>query len=245
MLKQKFTIADLNLKELEVALTGLGEQKFHSRQIFSWIYKKKVTDFSGMSDLSLGLRRKLEDNFSGPGLKLVKAFKSTDETQKFLLGLKDGNIIEAVVIPAEGRVTGCISSQVGCKFACRFCASGLAGFKRNLIAGEMLEELLYLDKNRDLTHVVFMGTGEPLDNYENVLKAIRIINSPYAFNIGARRITISTCGLIPGIKRLAQEGLQVELSVSLHAADDRTRDRLMPINRKYPMKELSAPAVNT
>jgi 23S rRNA (adenine2503-C2)-methyltransferase len=146
-----------------------------------------------------------------------------------------------VVIPAEGRVTGCISSQVGCKFGCNFCASGLKGFKRDLSVGEIVEEVLSLKDNAPeylLTHLVFMGTGEPLDNYDNVLKAIRIINSKESFNIGARRITISTCGVTPQIKRLSGEGLQIELSVSLHAADDKTRSQLMPVNKKYPLGQL-------
>ncbi|MDP2043829.1 MAG: 23S rRNA (adenine(2503)-C(2))-methyltransferase RlmN, partial [Candidatus Omnitrophota bacterium] len=133
------------------------------------------------------------------------------------------------------------SSQVGCRFTCQFCASGLKGFKRNLSAGEILDEVLYLKNNAQnagLTHVVFMGTGEPLDNYENVLKAIRVINSGHAFNIGARRITISTCGIIPGIERLSSFGLQIELSISLHAADDKTRSQLMPVNKKYPLADL-------
>ena len=138
-------------------------------------------------------------------------------------------------------ITGCISSQIGCKFGCDFCASGLKGFKRNLTSGEILDEVLYLKNNAavgQLTHIVFMGTGEPLDNYENVLRAIRVINSPLAFNIGARRITISTCGIIPGIKRLALEDLQIELSISLHAAIDKTRSQLMPVNNKYPLAAL-------
>jgi 23S rRNA (adenine2503-C2)-methyltransferase len=155
--------------------------------------------------------------------------------------LNDKNLVEAVNIPAYSRVTGCISTQVGCKFVCSFCASGLKGFKRNLSKGEILDEVLYLKNNvkdKQLTHIVFMGTGEPLDNYENVLGAIRIINSPVAFNIGARRITISTCGIVPAIERLALEDLQIELSISLHAADDKTRELLMPINKKYPLAAL-------
>jgi 23S rRNA (adenine2503-C2)-methyltransferase len=168
---------------------------------------------------------------------------SVDRTEKFLFGLSDSGLIEAVSIPAEGRVTGCISSQVGCKFACSFCASGKKGFNRNLTAGEMTEEALFLKYSssaKQLTHLVFMGTGEPLDNYDNVLKAIRIINAKHGMNIGARRITISTSGLIPQMERLAAEGLQIELSVSLHSADDKTRSMLMPVNKRYPLKDLVA-----
>lgn len=233
-------IKDLTLTELEEILKDWHMQKFHARQIWAWIYKKAALDFDSMSDLTKDLRKQLKENFSFSGIKLVDVEKSKDGTEKFLFELKDANLIEAVVIPAEGRVTGCISTQAGCRFACRFCASGMLGFRRSLTFGELIEEILYLNNriSAKLTHLVFMGTGEPLDNYENVLRAIRVINSPHALNIGARRITISTCGIIPGIKRLAEEKLQVELSVSLHAADDKIRSQVMPINKKYPLKDL-------
>ena len=234
-------IKELNLEELKVILSGWLQKPFHAEQIFSWIYKRGVADFDLMSDLSAELRKTLKENFSIRGLKPVKKLESSDGTEKFLFALADGNLIEAVVIPTGDRVTACLSTQAGCKYRCSFCASALGGFKRNLTCGEILEELLYLknsSKEKKITHVVFMGTGEPLDNYENVLKAVRLINSKEAFDIGARRITISTCGIIPGIKRLAQENLQIELSVSLHAPDDRLRSRLMPVNKIYPLGEL-------
>lgn len=230
-------IKNLNLGELE---EFLGEPKFHARQIFSWIYKKHADSFSKMSDLSQALRKKLEDDFSFASLELSKTLESCDGTKKFLFRLNDGNFIESVIIPAEERFTGCISTQAGCKFACRFCASGSAGFKRNLSCAEIIEQVLFLDKKQKLTHIVFMGTGEPLDNYDNLIKAIRIINSKESFNIGARRITVSTCGIIPGIRRLAEEGLQIELSISLHSADDRIRSQILPVNKKYPLAELAA-----
>ncbi|MBI5145141.1 MAG: 23S rRNA (adenine(2503)-C(2))-methyltransferase RlmN [Candidatus Omnitrophica bacterium] len=236
-------IKSLTLKELEEVLNNLGEKSFHAQQVFSWIYQKAVADFAAMSDLPLGLRRVLKENFYIRGLKLRKRLKAGDRTQKFLLQLTDRNLLEAVIIPAEGRVTGCISTQAGCKFACCFCASGLLGFKRNLTATEMLDEVLYLKDyapQKRLTHIVFMGTGEPFDNYDELLKAVRTINSPQGLNIGSRRMTISTCGIIPGIKKLAEENLQVELSVSLHAGDDKTRSLIMPINKKYHLKELIA-----
>lgn len=234
-------IKDLTLEELEKVLAEWGQLVFHARQVFGWIYQKRISDFAGMSDLSAALRRRLKENFYIRGLKLIKALKSSDATKKLLLELRDKNLIEAVSIPASNRVTGCISTQAGCKFACRLCASGLSGFKRNLTCGEMLEEVLSLRNNaqdKKLTHLVFMGSGEPLDNYDNVMKAVRIINSHYSLNIGARRLTISTCGIVPGIKRLSAEGLQIELSVSLHAADDRIRSQIMPVNQKYPLAEL-------
>ena len=234
-------IRGLALIQLKETLQDWDEPGFHAQQIFSWIYKKSVADFDAMSDLPEGLRRRLKENFCICESKLVKTLKSKDGTEKFLFELRDGDLIEAVNIPAEKRITGCISTQVGCKFSCFFCASGLLGYKRNLTCAEMVDEVLQL-KNRSLdnrlTHIVFMGTGEPLDNYDFVLKAIRIINSPEGLNIGARRITISTCGIIPGIKKLAAEGLQIELSISLHASDDKTRSSLMPTNKKYPLKEL-------
>lgn len=234
-------IKELTLKELGEELKALGANAYNARQIFSWIYKKGITEFAQMSDLAQGLREKLNEAFYISGLEIINRLKSSDGTKKLLFKLKDGNLIEAVIIPNKERVTGCVSTQVGCKFACKFCASGVAGFKRNLAAAEIIDEVLGLKNESlpdNLTHLVFMGTGEPLDNYDEALKAIKMINSPEAFNIGARRITISTNGIIPGIQKLAGEGLQVELSVSLHAANDELRSRLMPINKKYPLKEL-------
>jgi len=234
-------IKELSLKELEDKLLSRRFPKYHARQIFNWIYQKGAFEFSSMSDLPQALRKILADDFYILGLELADLQRSADGTAKFLFQLKDNNLIEAVNIPAGERLTGCISSQAGCKFACRLCASGLKGFKRNLSSGEILDEALYLKNNSQdsaLTHIVFMGTGEPLDNYDNVLKAIRVINAPYAFNIGARRITISTCGIIPGIKRLQDEELQIELSISLHAASDRLRSEIMPVNKKYPLADL-------
>jgi 23S rRNA (adenine2503-C2)-methyltransferase len=234
-------IKELSLKELEDKLLSWGSSKYHARGIFNWIYQKGAYEFNRMSNLPVRLRKTLTDEFSILSLKLADLQESGDGTTKFLLELTDKNLVEAVSIPAARWITGCISSQVGCKFGCNFCASALKGFKRNLTLGEILDEVLYLKNNLrtgQLTHIVFMGTGEPLDNYENVLGAIRLINSPLAFNIGARRITISTCGIIPGIKRLQEEDLQIELSISLHAAIDKTRSQLMPVNNKYPLAAL-------
>lgn len=248
-------IKELDLKELEDKLFSRGLPKYHAKQIFNWIYQKGALDFNKMSDLPAALRQKLAGEFYILGLKLADLQISCDGTTKFLFELEDKNLIEAVNIPMRKRapgliggagarlcaVTGCISSQAGCKFSCQFCASALKGFKRNLTVGEILDEALYLKNNArqaELTHIVFMGTGEPLDNYENVLKSIRLINSPHAFNIGARRITISTSGIIPGIRRLASEDLQIELSISLHASDDKIRSQIMPVNKKYPLADL-------
>lgn len=234
-------IKEFNLKELEEKFLSLEIKAYHARQVFSWIYKKGVLDFNYMSDIPQKLREMLVDKFYISELKLLKLLKSEDGTAKLLLGLKDGNCVEAVIIPTRERVTACVSSQVGCKFGCNFCASGMLGFKRNLSVGEIIDQVIYLKDtapDNKLTNLVFMGIGEPMDNYANVMKAIRIINSGQGFNIGARKITISTSGVIPGIESLSREELQVELSVSLHAADDKLRTALMPVNKKYPLKEL-------
>lgn len=234
-------IKDLSLPELEQFLSDFGYPKFRGRQIFSWIYKRLTDDFDKMSDLSAGMRDLLKKKFMLSAVFVKEKLHSKDGTQKLLFELSDGNLIEGVVIPAAKRSTGCIPSQVGCPFQCAFCASGGLGFKRNLCLAEIMDGILYLKKHSQdnrLTHLVFMGTGEPLDNYDNVLKAIRIVNSPEGLNIGARRITISTCGVIPGMEKLAKENLQIELSVSLHSADDKTRSRLMPVNKIYPLKDL-------
>jgi 23S rRNA (adenine2503-C2)-methyltransferase len=239
----KVDIKDLDLSGLESVLASWDLPRFHARQVFTWIYQRGVFDFDAMSDLPQGLRQRLNQYFLAKTLVVKNKQRSVDGTEKFLFGLSDSGLIEAVSIPAESRVTGCISSQVGCKFACIFCASGKKGFTRNLTAGEMIEEALILKYGsaaKQLTHLVFMGTGEPFDNYDNVLVAIRMINAKHGMNIGARRITISTSGLIPQIERLAAEGLQIELSVSLHAADDKTRSMLMPVNKRYPLKDLIA-----
>lgn len=234
-------IAELTLRELEGIFKDWDYPEFHAKQIFSWIYKKQITNFDAMSNLSSDLRRRLKENFYLSDLKLIKPLRSKDGTEKFLFKLRDGHLIEAVSIPREKRITGCVSTQVGCKFSCMFCASGFSGFKRNLTTAEIIDEILYLkssSQNKKITHLVFMGIGEPLDNYDNVIKAIRIINSTYGLNIGARRITVSSCGIIPGIKKLSDENLQIELSISLHAADDKIRSEIMPVNKKYSLSEL-------
>lgn len=242
-MKAKRSIHDETLTGLEDFVLNNGGLRFQAKRILAWIYQQGVIDPAGMTDLPAALRGSLGEEFYFSTMTLARKLVSRDGTVKLLLALHDGNRVESVMIPARGRVTGCVSTQAGCAYACRFCASGTSGFVRNLSAGEILEELIQVRQHapgRLLTHVVFMGTGEPLDNYDNVMSAIRMINAPSGFGIGARRITISTCGIVPGIARLAGEGLQIELSVSLHAADDALRARLMPVNKKYPLKELIA-----
>lgn len=236
-------IRNYSLDELEQLFKDWKASLYHAQQVFSWIYQKGVNSFDEMTDLSMNLRRKLKDKFTLKQFKLIKAQKSIDGTEKLLFRLEDDNLLESVLIPAEGRNTACLSTQVGCKYACRFCASGVAGFKRNLSVWEIIAQVLEINKRLSesrVSHIVFMGIGEPLDNYDSVFKSIRIINSKNGLNIGARRITISTCGLIPAIERLSKEGLQIELSISLHASDDKTRTQLMPVNKKYPLEELIA-----
>jgi 23S rRNA (adenine2503-C2)-methyltransferase len=236
----KRDIKDLTLEELQAEVEGWGEPRFRAIQIFDWVYRKGISSFSAATDLPLALRQKLEACCLLRPLELEERLLSADGTEKYLLRLADGEFIETVLIPSGRRQTLCLSTQVGCKFGCVFCASGMGGFKRNLRPSEIVEQILFL-RNRlevHLTNYVFMGMGEPLDNAANVVKAIRIMNAPQGLGIAARRITVSTCGIIPGIKRLQDLGLQVNLSLSLHAISPELRSRLLPLSRKYPLPEL-------
>jgi 23S rRNA (adenine2503-C2)-methyltransferase len=236
----KKDIRDIPLKELERQIILMGEPPHRARQIFAWLNRKNAGAFSEMTDLPRGLITRLEEKFVIGTLACEKRLIARDGTEKFLWRLADGRHVETVFIRSGKRATVCLSTQVGCRFACPFCASGMRGFKRNLTSGEIVEQLLLTQRSRGdrVTNVVFMGMGEPLDNYDNLIQAIRTINDPKGLNIGARKITISTCGIIPGILKLKDLGLQVELSVSLHAADDALRNELVPVNRKYPIGEL-------
>lgn len=239
---EKIDIKNLPKDELAERLKEIGAEPYRVGQILRWLYKSGARSFDDMTDLPAGLRDKLKSTFHLTHLTLLDTRSSAiDGTTKYLFKLEDGNTIETVFLPEPKRATVCISSQVGCKFNCSFCASSPFGFARNLKASEMLDEVLTArakNPSKQITNIVFMGIGEPFDNYDNVIKTIRIFNDKESFNIGARRITISTCGLIPGIKRLMGEGLQVELSVSLHSADDRKRSEIVPVNKKYPVNEL-------
>lgn len=247
-------IKELSFEELGEWLKQHGEQSYRARQIFYWLYQKTVSDFGDMTDLGVSLRKKLQDKFDISSLQLTRKLVSAiDNTQKYLLELDDKNTIESVIMPYERRCTICISTQVGCRFHCVFCASGKRGLIRNLSPAEIIEQVIVGKQQgnplrgehqrsspvRDqITHIVFMGMGEPLDNLDNVTKAILLFNDPNAFNIGARRITISTCGIPEGIEKLISLNLQIELSVSLHGATDEVRNRLMPINKKHPVLTL-------
>jgi 23S rRNA (adenine2503-C2)-methyltransferase len=236
------SVLDLSLDELTARFDTWNEPAYRAKQVYDWVYHKNAVSCAAMTTLSKGLRDKLSADLPFPVLKEETRRVSTDGTTKFLWSLEDGQRVESVLIPMEEHQTLCISSQAGCKFACRFCASGLGGWQRNLTCGEIVGQVLQARRatKMPVTHIVFMGIGEPFDNYENVMKAVRILNAKAGLNIAARRITISTCGLVAGIKRLAGEGLQIELSVSLHASNDEVRNKLMPVNRKNPLKELLA-----
>jgi 23S rRNA (adenine2503-C2)-methyltransferase len=236
----KKDIKDLTLEELKKEIMGIGEPAFRATQIFFWLYQKGVSDFGEMANIPKELRDKLDQNYYISTLQISEHLKSTDRTEKFLFKLQDGNFIESVLIYAKNRETICLSTQVGCKFACSFCASGFNGFVRNLTPSEIINQIVFLRHNlkHKITNCVFMGMGEPLDNYVHTSKAIMIMNDPRGMGIGARRITISTCGIIPGIKKLKNLGLQVNLSLSLHATNNKLRDALMPVNKRYPLEKL-------
>lgn len=235
------SIYNFTEKELKDKLTSNGFPGYTARQVFEWVYEKRAQDFDSMSNLSKKMKEFLKENFSISGLSLIEKEKSSDKTEKFLFKLRDNLAIEAVLIPEKGRNTLCISTQVGCKFKCLFCASGEKGFKRNLTAGEIIGQYLAVSSLKascKITNIVFMGIGEPLDNFENTVKSINILMNSAGINFAKRRISISTCGLVPGIKELAKLKLGIKLSVSLHSADNSIRNKLMPINKKYPLDEL-------
>jgi 23S rRNA (adenine2503-C2)-methyltransferase len=233
-------IRNLSFAELRAELGRWGEADFRAKQVFDWVYRKGAESFAAMTDLPKSLRQRLEEKFQFAVLELAEKLRSEDGTEKFLFRLTDDRLIETVLIPSRGRRTLCLSTQVGCKFACVFCASGAGGFERNLLPSEMLGQVLFLRDRFDvgLTNFVFMGMGEPLDNLDNLIRTIRLMNSPEGMGIAARRITISTVGIVPAIEKLEGLGLQVNLSLSLHATTEELRSRLLPINRKYPLAQV-------
>lgn len=233
-------LKDISFDEFRAELDGWGEPSYRAKQIFEWMYQKGADSFAAMTDLPKDLRRRLEDTYALRSLELTEKLRSEDGTEKFLFRLLDGQFIETVLIPSGNRRTVCLSTQVGCKFACVFCASGAGGFIRNLIPSEILGQVLFLRDRLDmrLTNFVFMGMGEPLDNLDNVVRTVRIMNPREGLNIAARRMTISTVGIVPAIEKLEGLGLQVNLSLSLHAATEEARSQLMPVNRKYPLAEV-------
>ena len=233
-------IKDYNIEELKQELIKLGEKPYRAEQIFKWIYQENVESFDEMTNLSLDLREKLKQNYTLCIYKILKKQVASDGTIKYLFDVLDGNAIETVLMKYHHGYSLCVSSQIGCRMGCKFCASTGIAFVRNLSSGEIVEQLLAVqrDEKIKISNVVFMGIGEPLDNYDNVVNAIRIINNQKGINIGARHISISTSGLVPKIYKLAEENIQCTLSISLHATTDEKRSSMMPINNKYNIKEL-------
>jgi len=268
-------IKSLLRDELAAQFKSWGLPGYRVDQVLKWLYEKRASSWGSMTDLPRSLRDQLSQHFALNALELLRKQGSRDTTQKFLWKLNDGSLIESVLIPANPALYGepsdrhtlCVSTQVGCAYGCKFCASGLEGFKRNLRVDEIVEQVLAVERwnetnaehgtrnaesavedvprsalraPRLINNLVIMGMGEPLANYDNLLKALRILNAPWGGGIGARKITISTSGLAPQIRRLADEPLQFRLAISLHGATDATRNKIMPINRRYPLAELTA-----
>jgi len=233
-------IKDYDLNELKQEFTQMGEKSFRAEQVFKWLYEAKVSSFDEMTNLSLELREKLKQNYGMHNFNILRKQESADGTIKYLFDVLDGNAIETVLMSYHHGYSICISTQIGCKMGCKFCASTGIKFVRNLTSGEIVEQILAVerDNNIRISNVVFMGIGEPLDNYENVVNAIRIINNQKGINIGARHISISTSGLVPKIYQLAEENIQCTLSISLHATTDEKRSAMMPVNNRYNIAEL-------
>ena len=246
----KTDIKSLRFEQIEQAVAELGEARYRARQIADWLYQRRVQSFEEMTDLPREFRARLSEQFAFGKMDVVRVLGSRDTTGKFLFRLTDDSLIETVLIPASPALYGsrsdrrtlCVSTQVGCAYGCKFCASGLEGFSRNLLPNEIVDQIIVVEREtgEKIDNMVFMGMGEPLANFENVMGAIRIINAPCGLGIGARRITVSTSGLAPQIRKLADEQLQIRLAISLHGATDEVRNQIMPINRRYNLETLLA-----
>jgi 23S rRNA (adenine2503-C2)-methyltransferase len=243
-------IKSLQFQELEEAVGEFGEKLYRARQIADWLYQKRVQTFEEMTDLPREFRARLAQKFAFSKIEIVRLLGSRDTTRKFLFRLSDESLIETVLIPASPALYGsrsdrrtiCVSTQVGCAYGCKFCASGLEGFSRNLRPNEIVDQIIAVEREtgEKIDNIVFMGMGEPMANLDNVMRAIRIINAPWGLGIGARHITVSTSGLAPQIRKLADEKLQIRLAISLHGATDEVRNLIMPINRRYNLETLLA-----
>ncbi len=233
-------IYDFTLEKMQEYFKEINQKPFRAKQLFNWLYTKKVDNFEDMTVIAKDLRLELADKFVIDGMKIADKQIAKDGTVKYLFELLDGNLIETVLMIHDYGMSLCVTSQVGCNMGCKFCASGLLKKVRDLTPGEMVGQIMKVESDLDIrvSHVVVMGTGEPFDNYDNVMDFVRIINNPAGLAIGARHITISTCGLVPAIKKYADEGIQTNLAISLHASNDDVRDKLMPINRTYNMDTL-------
>ncbi|MBQ9854198.1 MAG: 23S rRNA (adenine(2503)-C(2))-methyltransferase RlmN [Bacilli bacterium] len=232
-------IYNYTLEELEEYFISIGDKKFRALQIFDWLYKKRIKNIDEMTNIKKEMLNNIENNFKFDKIEIVD-IKSGKDVKKYLFKLNDGNYIEAVLMIHNYGNSLCISTQVGCNMGCKFCESGRLKKKRNLETYEMVQQILIIEELEKLriSHVVLMGIGEPFDNYDNVLNFIRIINNPKGLEIGARHITISTCGLVDKIKKFMDENLQVNLAISLHAPNDEVRDKIMPINKRYKINEI-------
>ncbi len=238
---EKTDIRSLTYEELSEELGGMGLERYRAEQIFRWLHEKAAASFDEMTNLPRTLRQSLAERYEVVTLKAVDMRASAlDGTRKYLFALADGNVIESVLMRYKFGNSVCISSQVGCRMGCRFCASTLDGLARDLRASEMLDQIYRIgrDIGERISHVVVMGSGEPLDNYDNLLRFLRMASDERGMNISQRNITVSTCGLVPQMRRLAGERLQITLALSLHASDDETRRELMPIAKRYPLGEV-------
>lgn len=238
---EKTDIKSLNLQELEGLVKSMGQPAFRAKQLYQWMHQKLVTDFTQMSNLSKPLQAQLQEQCELVVLKKVDVrISQIDGTRKYLFALPDGNVIESVWMQYQHGNSVCISSQAGCRMGCRFCASTLDGLSRNLTASEMLEQVYRIqeDTGERVSNVVIMGSGEPLDNYDNVVRFLRLISDAEGLHISERNLTLSTCGLVPKMYRLAEEGLHITMALSLHAPNDDLRSSLMPVARKYPLSEV-------
>ncbi len=243
----KIEIEGMMPEELEKLITSKGYPAYHAEQIFLWIHGKGAESFADMSNLPQKMRHYLEEEAMLGLIEPREIFTSKDGTQKFLFSLRDGLFIETVLLKYDDRMSLCVSTQVGCRFNCPICATGKMGWQRNLSAAEIVGQVILAQNHQGrskeaprIRNIVFMGMGEPLDNLEAVLQTIKILNHPMGMNIGSRRMTISTCGLVPQIIKLAEENLQAVLAISLHAASNDLRDKLVPINKKFPLEDLLA-----
>lgn len=238
---EKTDIKSLSFEQLIKEMENIGEKKFRATQIYDWMHVKLARSFEEMTNLSGKLRQQLQESYEYTSLKLVQYQESAiDGTRKYLFALKDGNVVESVLMRYKHGNSVCISSQVGCRMGCRFCASTLDGLERNLMPSEMLDQIYSIQAHTGerVSNVVVMGTGEPMDNYDNLLTFIRLLTDEKGLNISQRNITVSTCGIVPNMRRLADEKLQITLALSLHASTDAKRRELMPIANKYSIAEL-------
>lgn len=246
----KKNIYDYTLKQLQEELEALGEKKFRATQIYEWLYLKLCTSFEEMTNLSIDLQKKLDEHFEIVLPKIKEKQVAKDGTTKYLFELQDGGLIETVLMRFDYGQSVCVTSQLGCNMGCAFCASGLLKKQRNLTPGEMVAQVmmvhrdLMFNENLRVSHVVVMGTGEPFDNYENVDNFVHVLNEAKGLAIGARHMTISTCGIVPKIDEYSNNGLQTNLAISLHAPNDELRNELMPINKAYPLSELRKSIAN-